>query len=263
MDNFLFLITYNESEDQTRLIHDLQRKNYTLQGYLQKKDLNKIIDKHIYAQRLLKKVLVFNPYAESLSFPTQKLKTRRDNEKFLRLINVICFLHQYQRKLKKLKLDNSNETIEYIECTPYDYKIAYELLSDGVLDNTLDDLPRPARKLLELIKKYLSEKSKRDNIPVEKIIFERKEIREYTSWSFAQIKNNFRILKDYEYIQLIKAKNGLANQYRLSCNYSDLDFLNKILTPEELKNRITNLKQRKELDIVDIPVHSGEEVLIS
>jgi hypothetical protein len=234
-----------------------------LQGYIQKKDLNKIIDKHIYAQRLLKKVLVFNPFAESLSFPTSKLKTRRDNDKFLRLINVICFLHQYQRKLKKLKLDNSNETIEYIECTPYDYKIAYELLSDGVLDNTLDDLPRPARKLLELVKKYLSEKSNRDNIPIEKIVFERKEIREYTSWSFAQIKNNFRILKDYEYIHLIKVKNGLANQYRLSCNYSDLDFLNTILTPEELKNRITNLKPGKDLDIVDIPGHSGEKVLIS
>lgn len=116
--------------------------------------------------------------------------------------------------------------------------------------------------MLELIKTYLKEKSRRDNIPIEKIIFERKETREYTSWSFAQIKNNFRILKDYEYIQLIKAKNGLANQYRLSCNYSDLDFLNKILTPEELKNRITNLKQGKDLDIVDIPVHSGEKVLI-
>jgi len=162
-----------------------------------------------------------------------------------------------------LKLDNSHETIEYIECTPYDYKIAYELLSDEILDNTFDELPRPARKLLELIKKYLSEKSKRDNIPIEKIIFERKEIREYTSWSFAQIKNNFRILKGYEYIQLIKAKNGFANQYRLNCNYSDLDFLNKILTPEELKNRITNLKQRKDLDIVDIPGHSSEKVLIS
>jgi len=114
-----------------------------------------------------------------------------------------------------------------------------------------------------LIKKYLREKSNKDNIPIEKIIFERKEIREYTSWSFAQIKNNFRILKDYEYIQLIKAKNGLANQYRLSCNYSDLDFLNTILTPEELKNRITNIKQRKGLDVVDIAGHSGKEVLIS
>jgi len=260
--NRCFVIGIDESEDQTRLIHEVQRKNYTLDGFLQKKDIDKIISKHIYAQRLLKKVLVFNPYAEFLTFPTSKLKTRRDNEKFLRVINVICFLHQYQRKIKKLKLEN-NETIEYIECTPEDYEIAHELLSDGVLDNTLDDLPRPARKLLELIKKYLSEKSRRDTIPVDKIIFERREIREYTSWSFAQIRNNFRILKDYEYIQVIKARNGLANQYKLSCNYSDLDFLNKILTPKELEIAIINNKKEKDLNKVDIPEHSGEKVLIS
>ena len=260
--NRCFVIGIDESEDQTKLIHEVQRRNYTLQGFLQKKGLDKIINKHIYAQRLLKKVLVFNPYAELLSFPTSKLKTRRDNEKFLRLINVICFLHQYQRKIKKLKLENG-EMVQYIECTPEDYKIAYELLSDGVLDNTLDDLPRPARKLLELIKKYLNEKSRRDNLQVEKIIFERREIREYTSWSFAQIRNNFRTLREYEYIQLIKAKNGLANQYRLSCNYSDLDFLNKILTPEELEKKINNQKQEKELNTMNLSEHSGEEVLIS
>jgi len=260
--NRCFVIGIDESEDQTRLIHEVQRRNYTLDGFLQKKDLDKIINKHIYAQRLLKKVLVFNPYAEFLTFPTSKLKTRRDNEKFLRLINVVCFLHQYQRKIKKLKLEN-NETIEYIECTPEDYQIAHELLSDGVLDNTLDDLPRPARKLLELIKKYLSERSRRDTIPVDKIIFERRDIREYTSWSFAQIRNNFRILKDYEYIQVIKARNGLANQYKLSCNYSDLDFLNKILTPEELEKRISNQKQQNDLNKVNMPEHSGKEVLIS
>jgi len=260
--NRCFVIGIDESEDQTKLIHEVQRKNYTLQGFLEKRDLDKIINKHIYAQRLLKKVWAFNPYAELLTFPSSKLKTRRDNEKFLRLINVICFLHQYQRKTKKLKLEN-DETVEYIECTPEDYKIAYELLSDGVLDNTLDDLPRPARKLLELIKKYLSEKSNRDNIPVEKIIFERREIREYTSWSFAQIRNNFRILREYEYIQLIKANNGLANQYRLSCNYSDVDFLRTILTPEELGKRIEMQKQQIDLNRVNIAEHSAEKVLIS
>jgi len=260
--NRCFVIGIDESEDLTKLIHEVQRRNYTLDGFLQKKDLDKIISKHIYAQRLLKKMLVFNPYAEFLTFPTSKLKTRRDNEKFLRLINVICFLHQYQRKIKKLKLEN-NETIEYIECTPEDYKIAHELLSDGVLDNTLDDLPRPARKLLDLIKKYLSERSRRDTIPVDKIIFERREMREYTSWSFAQIRNNFRILKDYEYIQVIKVRNGLANQYKLSCNYSDLDFLNKILAPEELEKRIINQAQQNDLNKVNIPEHSGKKVLIS
>jgi len=145
--NRCFVIGIDESEEQTRRIHQVQRKNYTLEGFIQKRELDKIRAKHIYAQRLLKRIHVFNPYAELLSFPTSKLKTRRDNEKFLRLINVICFLHQYQRKRKKLKLKN-NEVLEYIECTPGDYRIAYELLSDGILDNTLDDLPRPARKLL-------------------------------------------------------------------------------------------------------------------
>ena len=260
--NRCFVIGIDESEDQTRLIHELQRRNYTLQGFIEKREMDKIVNKHIYAQRLLKKVWVFSPYAELLTFPSSKLKTRRDNDKFLRLINVICFHHQYQRKTKKLKLENG-EPVEYIECTPEDYKIAYELLSDGVLDNTLDDLPRPARKLLELIKKYLSEKSNRDNIQVEKIIFERRDIREYTSWSFAQIRNNFKILKDYEYIQLIKVNNGLANQYRLSCNYSDVDFLLTILTPEELEKRIEERKQTRDLNRVDIAEHSCERVLIS
>jgi len=44
------------------------------------------------------------------------------------------------------------EEIEYIECTLDDYRIAWELLADGVLENTLDDLPPSARKLLDLIR---------------------------------------------------------------------------------------------------------------
>jgi len=235
--NRCFVLGIDESEEQTRLIHDLQRRNYTLEGQLRKRQLHKILEKHIFAQRLLRKILVVNPFAEFLSFPSSKLKTRRDHEKFLRLINTICFLHQYQRKVKTKKLDDG-EPIEYIECTLEDYAIAYELLSDGVLDHTLDDLPSPARKLLELAKKYLHCRAAAEQVPVEKIIFERKDIREYTSWSFAQVRNNFRILRDYEYIQLIKAKNGLANQYRLNGNYSDLDFLNKILSLEDLRRRM-------------------------
>jgi DNA primase len=234
--NRCFVLSIDESEEQTRLIHQLQRKNYTLPGFLQRREEAKM---HVFAQRMLKPVLVLNPYAEALTFPSSSLKTRRDNEKFLRLIQAICFLHQYQRKLKRTKVSD-HEVIEFIECSPQDYRIAYELLSDGVLDNTLDDLPASARKLLELIQKYLQERAERDSIPAEKVIFERKEIREYTSWSFAQVRNNFRILRDYECLQLIKTKNGLANQYRLTGNYSDVDFLTTILRPEELEKRLAS-----------------------
>ena len=241
--NRCYVISIDETEDQTRLIHGNQRINHTVEGYLLKEKLTKIKEKHIYTQRLLKKINVFNPYATMLTFPSSRLQTRRDNKKLLKLIDVICFLHQYQRKIKKLKIDN-NKIIEYIECTIADYRIAYELLSDGILDNTLDDLPRPARELLDIIKKYLKDKSTKDNIPIEKIIFTRKEIREYSSWSFAQVRNNMNTLKDYEYILQIKTKNGLADQYRMAGNYSDLDFSNTILTPDQLEQKILKTKSK-------------------
>ena len=95
---------------------------------------------------------------------------------------------------------------------------------------------------MELIKKYVADKAKENNVPPDKIIFERKDIRESTSWSFAQVRNNIRILKDYEYLQTIKSKNGLADQYKLASNYSDLDFLNTILTPEQLEEKIKEQK---------------------
>ena len=235
--NRCFVVGIDESEEQTFNIHELQRKSHTVDGYLNARKQQEIRNRHIYAQRMLRSVQVFNPFAELLSFPTARLRSRRDNEKFLRLISAICFLHQYQRPLKTLDVD-SGEQIEYIECSIDDYRIAYELLSDGVLENTLDDLPAPARKLLDLIKKYLEKRSKSEGSSADRIAFERKDIREFTSWSFAQVRNNFRILKDYEYIRLIKAQNGLANQYRLTQGYTGLDFLHTILSPEELKKRI-------------------------
>jgi len=240
--NRCFVIGIDETEEQTAHIHKLQRKSYTVEGFLMRRKHEEIIKKHVFAQRLLTNIQVFNPFAEFLSFPTSKLRSRRDNEKFLRLINAICFLHQYQRKVHSLTLD-SGERIEYIECNVEDYRIAYDLLSDGVLENTLDDLPRPARHLLNLIDEYLEKRAKTEDVPIERIVFERKDIREYTSWSFAQVRNNFRILKEYEYLKLIKQQNGMANQYRLAGGYARSDLLHTILSPDELEERIRREKQ--------------------
>ena len=128
-----------------------------------------------------------------------------------------------------------------------------------MLENTLDDLPAPARKLIMLIKEHLEKRAKAEGVPAERIVFERKDIREYTSWSFAQIRNNFRILKDYEYIRLVKTQNGLANQYRLAGGYTRLDLLHTILSPEELKERIDTRKNAPPIDEVreTVPVYGG------
>jgi len=55
-------------------------------------------------------------------------------------------------------------------------------------------------------------------------------------------RNNFHTLRDYEYLQPINSNKGFANQYRLTANYSYLDFLNTILSPGELKIRIAVIK---------------------
>ena len=185
--NRCFVIGIDESEEQTQRIHVLQRRNYTIDGFLHKREVEAIRQKHIFSQRLLEPVRVFNQFAEYLTFPSSTLRSRRDNDKFLRLINAVCFLHQHQRERKVLAISDTEE-ISYIECSLDDYRIAYELLSEGVLDNTLDDLPRPARRLLQITKRYVDERAKQEQVEPEKIIFERKEIKEYSSWSFSQIR---------------------------------------------------------------------------
>ena len=62
-----FVVGIDESEDQTRLIHDRQRTNYTVDGFLERRSPDRITERHHFAQRLLEPVLVFNPYAEVLT----------------------------------------------------------------------------------------------------------------------------------------------------------------------------------------------------
>ena len=53
------------------------------------------------------------------------------------------------------------------------------------------------------------------------------------------------ILRECHYLQLIKSKNGMAKQYKLTSDYSDLDFLNTILSPEELEKTIKESNYKK------------------
>ena len=159
---------------------------------------------------------------------------------------------------------DGGETLEYIECTVADYRLAHELLSDGVLDNTLDDLPRPARELLELIKKYVTDKADAEGVVAEQVVFQRSQIRAYTSWSFAQIRNNFRTLADYEYIQLIKARSGLANQYRLSAPLQRPRFPHHDPQPRgsDCEDKGPTCRcGRGDLNELNTPEHSGSDAL--
>jgi DNA primase len=50
---------------------------------------------------LLRPLAVVNPYVEQLTYPSDRLMHRREQKKYLALINAIALLHQQQREVKR------------------------------------------------------------------------------------------------------------------------------------------------------------------
>jgi hypothetical protein len=116
------LLTVNESRDQTRAIHQVQRSRRTLAGLISKTERAAIERLHQNAQRLLRPLPVVNPHAERLAFADGAPRTRRDHEKYLSLIDAVTLLHQHQRPRKTL--EHAGQLIEYLEATEADIALA-------------------------------------------------------------------------------------------------------------------------------------------
>jgi DNA primase catalytic core len=114
--NRCLVLTVNEGREQTRAIHRLQRERQTLEGLLQRQDRERVLKVHRDAQRLLRPLLVANPYARDLTFLDHQTRTRRDHMKYLTLIRAIALLHQHQREVKETT--HQGQRVRYIEVTP-------------------------------------------------------------------------------------------------------------------------------------------------
>ena len=67
--NRCVVLSVDENREQTRAIHQFQRRRQTLAGLLADHDRKETLTLHRNAQRLLRPLLVANPYAESLDLP--------------------------------------------------------------------------------------------------------------------------------------------------------------------------------------------------
>ncbi|MCP4040356.1 MAG: toprim domain-containing protein, partial [Gammaproteobacteria bacterium] len=146
--NRCLVLTVNESREQTRAIQDRQRFEETLEGLLASQTRDDILKLHRNAQRLLKPLKVVNPYADRLTFLSDKTRTRRDHRKYLALIRSITLLHQYQRPIRTVA--RGARKLRYVEVTLEDIETANRLAHE-VLGRTLDELPPQTRRLLHLI----------------------------------------------------------------------------------------------------------------
>ena len=206
--NRCLILTVDEGREQTEAIHRLQRQKRTLEGLRLKQQKQRILEVHRNAQRLLKPLAVVNPYADQLTFLSDKTRTRRDHEKYLTLIDTIALLHQHQREVKTVR--DGEAELAYIEVMPADIERANALVHE-VLGRSLDELPPVTRRVLETI----VEAVKARPVPRESVRFSRRDVRAWTGQSDTQAKLHLARLAELEYLLIHRAARGQGFEYEL------------------------------------------------
>ena len=231
-----FEINLDETEEQTRRIHRLQRQSRTLERFRSHAACELIKRKHHNAQRLLEPVTVIIPFVHQLRFPSRWLRTRRDHERFLCLIEVVTFLHQHQRERGSF-VDEAGELVSYVEATVEDYSVAYELAQE-VLQSTLHELSKAARDLWDLILKRFSEEKEFTN-------FTRREMRTATGWPDRRLVQALSELVDMEYLTTDSGSQGRAYRYSILAGNDDSASLSlsELTTPDDLRKSLLGEKK--------------------
>jgi DNA primase catalytic core len=212
--NRAIALTVNEDREQTRAIHQRQREARTIEGHLLRRKRAKLMRLHRNAQRLLRPIAVVNNHDVG-EFPDYMTRARRDHAKLLTLIEAIALLHQHQREIKRVQLED--ETLEYIEATEADVKLAQELADQVGLKPSLDELRPQARKLLSLIREMVSAECERQEIAPSLHRFTRRTVREYTKWGDTQLRQHLRKLEEMEYLIVRRGGNqGQLVVYQLT-----------------------------------------------
>jgi len=185
LQNRCLVLTVDESREQTERIHALQREARTEIGLERRVRREELLALHRNAQRLLQPLPVFNPYAASLRFLSDRLRTRRDHEKYLLLIDALALLFQHQRTRKIVA--GRECVVATLDDIAQANALAHEILGHG-----LDDMPPQTRRLLGLIQQMQQAKGKQP--------WRRRELRDYTGWSDTALKVHVGRLVELEYV---------------------------------------------------------------
>jgi DNA primase len=210
--NRCLLVSIDESVAQTAAIQSRQRFNETLEGHVQQMQLPSILRRHRNAQRLLRPLLVFNPYAGQLSFVGWQTRHRRDQGKYLALIKAIALLHQHQREVRQIVHDG--KSIEYLQVTRQDIVLANQIV-DWALGRSIDELAEPTRRLLVELYSWTRTEAQSHQLPAGEVRFTRRAIRESLGWGSTQLAYHLERLVREEYVVRTGGSLGKLCQYKL------------------------------------------------
>jgi hypothetical protein len=234
-----FVTSVDESRAQTQAILASQRRRQTLLGLAEKKAVDSILREHRNFQRLLKPLPVVNRYADQLRYGDDRLQGRRDQPKYLNLINAVAFLRQMQKPQAVLPNASGGPAV-YIDVDREDIRLANELALE-MMGHCLSELSRPATDLLQLLLKmpaeptaneaggaeYAADRDRYQQLRSDQISktggFTRRQIREYTGWSHARVHRYLQELIELEFLVLEHGRNGVLHRYRLAYDGQGLD----------------------------------------
>ena len=210
--NRCIVLTVDEDREQTRAIHELQRRGETLEGLIAREERASVLNLWRNAQRLLRPVRVVNPFASRLRFPDGSTRMRRDHTKYLALIRSIALAKQHQRERKTHPAPSG--PIEYIEVTMEDIALANDLAHE-VLGRSLDELAPQTRRLLDVLDKNVLRECARRGMARCDYRFMQREVREWSGWTDFQVKTHLRKLVEMEYVLLHRGGRGQSFVYEL------------------------------------------------
>ena len=237
LENRCLRLTVDESREQTRLIHELQRKRQTLEGLYARKGKEKIQRLHRNAQRLLRPVKVLNPYVCELTFAFDQTRTRRDHDKYLTLIETIAVMHQHQRTLERLTIDG--EVVECVKVELSDIEVANRLAGE-ILGRTLDELPPQTRRFLTLLHEKVKAICEEQGVEMCDLRFTRRDVREWTGYRATQVFLHLARLEELEYVLRHRGGRGQSFVYELLYRGEGVDgrpFVLGLVDVEKLRPR--------------------------
>ena len=221
--NRSFLLYIDESKEQDQKVMHYQRRASA--GHISKDDEFKAARFLRDVQRVLKPILVRNPYAMGLSLPESVFKPRRTNTHYLQFIEAITFYKQHQRK----KQYDEQTGEEYVETTIEDIQEANELIKEVLLRKS-DILNGACRNFFEMLKGYLKANTQ--------TTFTNREIRHILRINPSNQKRYMIQLQEAGLIQKTKGNKRNGYLYEVA-NYED--YTNTHLQIENLLN--TTIKE--------------------
>ncbi len=211
--NRCLVLTINETAEQTAAIQQRQRQARTLAGLQAKVRSDHVLSAHRAAQTLLRPLAVVNPFAEELTFASDRVRLRRDHVKYLALIDAIALLHQQQRPVQTIEVEGA--AVEYIEVTRGDIALANRL-AHAVLGRSLDELPPQTRRVLAALDAWVSAQATAQGIERAALRFTRRTVRGALGLSDTQLRVHLDRLVQLEYVRLHTGQNGSLYTYSLA-----------------------------------------------